>query len=93
MYKVLAKGKFVKSISRLRLSRSWNEAKMRATLDLLSSGAEFPAIFKDHQLQGELSEYRECHVKHDLLLVYSRDETSRTITLFDIGTHDDLFGR
>ena len=93
MYKILAKGKFVKSISRLRSSKSWNEAKMRATLDMLAYGASFPAIFRDHQLQGELGEYRECHIKHDLLLIYSRDERNRIVTLFNIGTHDDLFGR
>lgn len=93
MYKVLAKRKFVKSITRLRSGTAWSESKMRATLDMLSSGESIPAIFMDHQLQGELNEYRECHIKHDLLLVYSRDEISRTITLFDIGTHDDIFGR
>jgi len=28
------------------------------------------AKYKDHQLKGNMREFRECHIKPDLLLVY-----------------------
>lgn len=93
MYKVFPKKEFTKSLSRLRAGKSWNERKIRSALRMLSSGDPLPAVFKDHRLKGDMSEYRECHVKHDLLLVYIRDESKKILFLFDIGTHDELFGR
>ena len=30
--------------------------------------------YKDHQLKGELKEYRECHIEPDWLLVYMKKE-------------------
>jgi mRNA interferase YafQ len=93
MYKILAKKEFMKSVSRLRAGKSWNEGKMRATLELLALGEPPPVIFRDHQLKAEMGEYRECHIKHDLLILYARDDERKIITLIDIGTHDDIFGR
>ncbi|WP_095063017.1 type II toxin-antitoxin system mRNA interferase toxin, RelE/StbE family [Kingella negevensis] len=29
-----------------------------------------PEKFKDHELKGNLNNFRECHVKPDLLLLY-----------------------
>lgn len=45
--------------------------------------------FKDHQLSGELREFRECHLKSDLLLIYQVFEDE--IRLIDIGSHAQLF--
>jgi len=35
-----------------------------------SNGLTLDIKYKDHQLKGELKEFRECHIKLDLLLVY-----------------------
>ena len=51
-----------------------------------------PVSYRDHQLHGELSIYREFHLVDDLLVQYKRNEALRVITIAKIGTHSELFG-
>ncbi len=45
----------------------------------------------DHELIGNWDGYRECHVKANLLLIYSLPDTG-IVRLARLGTHSDLFG-
>ncbi len=45
--------------------------------------------FKDHELSGNWSHFRECHVKPDLLLIYKTSETE--LQLARLGSHSELF--
>ena len=45
--------------------------------------------FKDHRLIGKLKDFRECHLKNNLLLIYQTLDNE--IRLVDIGTHAQLF--
>jgi mRNA interferase YafQ len=56
-------------------------------IDLLAAGKELPAAYRDHQLNGELRQYRECHIRGNLLLVYQVRENELMLVLVDIGTH------
>lgn len=44
---------------------------------------------KDHELVGNWSGFRECHIKPDLLLIYRVLPTE--LQLARIGSHSDLF--
>ncbi|GAA6970943.1 type II toxin-antitoxin system mRNA interferase toxin, HP0892 family [Helicobacter pylori] len=45
--------------------------------------------YKDHPLKGTLKDFRECHIKADILLVYLvRDDE---LTLVRLGSHSELF--
>ena len=44
---------------------------------------------KDHELIGNWSGFRECHIKPDLLLIYRVLHTE--LQLARIGSHSDLF--
>ncbi|RAX55319.1 type II toxin-antitoxin system mRNA interferase toxin, RelE/StbE family [Helicobacter sp. 16-1353] len=44
---------------------------------------------KDHKLLGEFKDFRECHIKGDLVIIYKRDD--KFLELFHIGRHQDLF--
>lgn len=46
--------------------------------------------YQDHQLTGNFKDYRECHIRPDLLLIYA--ERNGRIHLSRIGTHSELFG-
>ncbi|MEQ1976659.1 type II toxin-antitoxin system YafQ family toxin [Xenorhabdus sp. SGI240] len=46
---------------------------------------------RDHELDGNWSGYRECHVKPDLLLIYQKPD-SETLHLVRLGSHSQLFG-
>jgi mRNA interferase YafQ len=55
----------------------------------LSNDIKLDSKFKDHQLKGELKEFRECHVRADLLLIYRI--RGNFLELIDIGSHSELF--
>lgn len=44
----------------------------------------------DHDLIGEWSSHRECHIKPDLLLIYQKPDT-QTLRLVRLGSHSELF--
>jgi len=49
------------------------------------------AHFRDHDLIGDWSGYRECHIKPDLLLIYRKPD-AEILRLARIGSHSELFG-
>jgi mRNA interferase YafQ len=75
------------------------KSRHRATLDdalkpvLLALAADRPldARCRDHDLFGDWTGYRECHVKPDLLLIY-RKLDSDTLRLARLGSHSEIFG-
>ncbi len=46
---------------------------------------------RDHDLSGDWADYRECHVKPDLLLIYRKPDAD-TLRLARLGSHSLLFG-
>jgi mRNA interferase YafQ len=58
-------------------------------LKMLLSRKKLPEKYKDHDLSGNFVEYRECHVKPDVLLIYKSNE--KLLYLYRIGSHSDLF--
>ncbi|MGF1763921.1 type II toxin-antitoxin system RelE/ParE family toxin [Aliivibrio kagoshimensis] len=43
----------------------------------------------DHSLTGNWADFRDCHIKPDLVLIYRT--TGDTLQLARIGSHSDLF--
>ncbi|HEZ7193136.1 type II toxin-antitoxin system YafQ family toxin [Kingella negevensis] len=56
----------------------------------LINNQPMPEKFKDHELKGNLNNFRECHVKPDLLLLYTSDDDE--VHLARLGSHSELFG-
>jgi len=48
-----------------------------------------PKEAKDHNLQGNYSDYREFHISGDLLVIYKVEDD--TLKLVRIGSHSELF--
>ena len=82
-------GQFKKDV-KLAQKRGRNIEKLKALIVTLAEAGTLEAKYRDHPLKGALSEYRECHVEPDWLIIY-RSEASE-ITLIRTGTHSDLFG-
>lgn len=55
----------------------------------LLNGIELEEKYKDHPLKGNLKDYRECHIKPDLLLMYTIVDD--TLELVNIGSHSEIF--
>lgn len=80
-----------KSLKKLSRSGSFDTAGFEVLLEHFIEGIRLPSKYKDHQLKGKLSKFRECHLGFDLLVKYETDEARRMLIVVDIGTHDDLF--
>ena len=80
--------RFKKSFKKLHLKDS-DEAIYIDVVSKLLNGVPLEEKYKDHVLKGKPQQYKECHLKPDLLLIYRihRDE----VQLIDIGSHNDLF--
>jgi mRNA interferase YafQ len=58
---------------------------------LLADDRPLPAGLHDHALSGEFCDFRDCHLKPDLVLVYRKPSTD-TVQLVRLGSHTALFG-
>lgn len=67
--------------------------KLIAVLDKLSKGEPLPPHNRDHQLTGTLSDFRECHIEPDWLLMYQIFNDELILSATATGSHSDLFGK
>ena len=86
---ILTKTKaFIKDSNKLKMSDK-HFTKFVEVLYCLSKSEPLPPEFKDHALLGEYSDFRECHISGDLLLIYQPE--CKTIKLVRLGTHSQVF--
>jgi len=76
---------------KLMKKRGKNIAKLTTVLDLLAKRVSMPKHYKDHQLTGNLKDFRECHIEPDWLLIYQIFEKKLVLSASGTGTHSDLF--
>ena len=70
--------------------RKYYMQKLKIVLEILKNGEKIPRVYKDHQLKGNMKEFRELHITPDWLLIYKRNEKEIILTLTRTGTHSDL---
>ncbi len=76
---------------KLSLKRGLDITLLDDCIRLLATGQQLPTRFRDHDLSGKWSGYRECHVQADWLLVYRIRSNELVLVLVRTGTHSDLF--
>ena len=91
MFTLVVSKRFRKQIKRLKKSNPSRLKKIEITIETLRLGKALSAVHKDHQLTGRLSDFRECHVSPDWLLIYRRHEDLLILELLSTGTHSTLF--
>lgn len=93
MYKIQFTSKMKKDVKRMK-KRGRDISKLTSVLSILASGAHahLPERFHDHQLSGNMSDFRECHIEPDWLLVYRLEDDELILIATETGTHADLFG-
>ena len=87
-YQLFKTNTFKRSYKKKRLSDEEELAYIDVAYNLLCAN-KLVEKYKDHQLVGQMKDYRECHIKPDLLLVYMIED--ETLKLVDIGSHSELF--
>ncbi len=66
------------------------EAKLLAVLKLLIADLPLPEANRDHPLTGPWKDFRDCHVRPDLVLIYQK--VPGVLRLVRLGSHSELFG-
>jgi mRNA interferase YafQ len=90
MFKIEFSNKMKRDIKRVA-KRGKDLTKLAFVLDTLAHGVSLPQKYKDHQLTGNLQNFRECHIEPDWILIYQISENQSTLFLARTGTHADLF--
>jgi len=80
-----------KKTRKLAKKRGLDISLLQEPIILLAKGEPLPPKYRDHQLKGNLSAFRECHIKGDWLLVYRIIEDKLILSLHSTGTHADIF--
>jgi len=81
----------MKRDAKLMKKRGKDMTKLVDTLKLLANRKPMPKQYKDHQLSGNLKDFRECHIEPDWLLIYQIFESKLILSASGTGTHSDLF--
>ena len=92
MYKIVYTNRMKKDAKLMR-KRGKDMNKLIEVLALLAEGNPLPAKYKDHQLSGNLSDFRECHIEPDWLLMYQIYDDILIISATATGSHADLLGK
>ena len=92
MYRIIYTKRMKKDV-RLLKKRGKDTSKLVYVLDLLKAGEPLPEKYRDHQLEGSLNDFRECHIENDWLLVYQIDKGELILFATATGTHSDIFGK
>ncbi|MBB1125430.1 type II toxin-antitoxin system YafQ family toxin [Thiospirillum jenense] len=60
-----------------------------ALIKILAEDESLAPKYRDHALNGHWEEYRDCHVKPDLVLIYRKPDDN-TLQLVRLGSHSML---
>lgn len=91
MYFVTSTSGYRKAFKRVARHKDFNPIKLNEVINALAQGKKLDPQKRDHDLSGEYTGLRECHVQNDILLVYQIIDDTLILLLVDIGSHSDLF--
>jgi mRNA interferase YafQ len=82
--------RFKKDYKKLKYSGRYNIKSLDILMEKKAGQIPLDQSNEDHQLQGYFSDFRECHIEPDWLLIYKLDVNYVTFTR--TGSHSELFG-
>ncbi len=65
------------------------DALLMQVVDLLAADAPLPRRNVDHPLSGEWKDFRDCHIRPDLVLIYRKTDDNG-LDLVRLGSHSEL---
>lgn len=91
MYTSIYTKKFRKSLKKFKKSGIFKDQELQEIMEKLADERILESKYRDHELTGEYSGCRECHIKTDILLIYELDKNNSIITFANLGSHSELF--
>ena len=76
---------------KIAMKRNLDVSLLDECIRMVANREELPPKFRDHELSGNWSGYRECHIKSDWLFIYRIEGNDLVLVLARTGTHSDLF--
>ena len=92
LYEIRRTNSFERSLKK-SLKRGLDIKKLKNIIYKLANDIPLDKKNKDHQLKGNMKDFRECHIKDDWILLYIKDRDRLILTLVDNGTHEEIFGK
>lgn len=89
-YSVRPSTRFQKDLKRVQ-RRGYDIELLTEVIKKLANGEKLPSKYRDHDLDGNFSGCRECHIQPDWLLIYEIDDGQLFLYLTRTGTHSDVF--
>lgn len=89
-YIVKPTSRFKKDYKRAR-KQNLNLKLLDDVIKKLAIGESLDPANRDHELSGNWTKHRECHIAPNWLLVYYVDEDVLVLTLVRTGSHRDIF--
>lgn len=89
-YKIVMSSRFTKDL-KIIAKRGYDLDKIKFVISELASENMLDSKYKDHQLQGDYTGKRECHILPDWLLIYEIRNDELLLYLVRTGSHSDLF--
>lgn len=65
--------------------------ELEKVIDMLADDISLSAKYNDHKLHNNLKDYRDLHIKPDLLLIYKKEKDMLILTLCNLDSHSNLF--
>jgi len=65
------------------------DADLMQVVNLLAADTPLPRRNFDHPLSGEWKDFRDCHIKPDLVLIYRKSDSTH-LDLVRLGSHSEL---
>ncbi len=90
MYTIKPSTKFEKDLKRVN-RRGWKIASLTGIIKELAAGKKLLEKHRDHDLVGNFTGLRACHIEPDWLLIYEIDRDNLTLYLVRTGSHSDLY--
>jgi len=79
---------FVKDLKKAKLNQT-NLTKLFLYITMILNGENLPKEAKDHQLKGELKDFREFHISGDVIVLYRL--ANNYLQILRIGSHNEIF--
>ncbi len=90
MYKIKYSKQFRKDLKSFK-NDSLLFSEIKEVLEKLRQNIPLSINNKNHPLQGKFKGCFECHVRPDILLIYTKKEEELIILLLRINSHSNLF--
>lgn len=87
-YKIARSSAFKKDIKSLSPEE---KEDTKNVITKLAKGETLEEKYHDHQLLEKLKDFRDCHIRPDLVLIYRINDNVLELYLYRIGSHSKLY--